>query len=145
MWQRLQTLYFGIATLIVASLFWSDAAKAVGPDGTVENISFTGNTIYLIWLVLLIVLQVLSLGGYKWRMRQFRVVIVTGIMCLAFQGWLVYDYVRLHDEVVFSWTALLPVVAGILDFFGARNILLDEAIVQSANRLRLPRNKNNRR
>lgn len=141
MWQRLQTLYFGIATLIVASLFWSDVARAVGADGTIESIRFIDNAIYLIWLIILVILQVLSLGGYKWRMKQFRVVIITGIMCLAFQGWLVYDYIRLHNELIFSWTALLPAVAGILDFFGARNILLDEAIVQSANRLRRPRNK----
>ena len=141
MWQRLQTLYFALATMLVASLFWCDVARVAAPDGAVEQIRYTDNTIYTVWLILLTVLQVLSLGGFKWRMKQFRVVIVTGIMCLAFQGWLVYDYIRLHEAMVFCWTALLPAVAGILDFLGAKNILLDEAIVQSANRLRLPRKK----
>ena len=141
MWQRVQTLYFGIATLLIASLFWSDVARTVVEGGGVEHIRYTSKTIYLIWLILLTVFQILSLGGYRWRMKQFRVVIITVVLCLGFQGWLVYDYVRFHNEMVFSWTALFPVVAAILDSIGARNILLDEAIVQSANRLRLPRNK----
>lgn len=141
MWQRVQTLYFGIATLLIASLFWSDVARTVVEGGGVEHIRYTSKTIYLIWLILLTIFQILSLGGYRWRMRQFRVVIITVVLCIGFQGWLVYDYVRFHNEMVFSWTALFPVVAAILDCIGARNILLDEAIVQSANRLRLPRNK----
>ena len=145
MWQRIQTLFIGIATLLIASLFWCDVAKAVGPDGQIEYIAYTDKTIYLVWIILLTVLQVLSLGGYKWRMKQIRVVVVTAIMCLGFQGWLVYDYIQCREQLVFSWTALFPLAASIFDFMGARNIMLDEAIVQSAHRLRGPRNKNSRK
>ena len=141
MWQRVQTLYFAIATLLIASLFWSDVARIAGPDGAVEHVTYVSRTVYLIWLIILTVLQVISLGGFKWRMRQFRMVIVTIVACLGFQGWLVFDYIKFHEAMVFSWTALFPIAAAILDIFGARNILVDEALVQSANRLRLPRNK----
>ncbi|MBO5194109.1 MAG: DUF4293 family protein, partial [Bacteroidales bacterium] len=34
------------------------------------------------------------------------------------------------------YTAVFPIVAAILDFLAARNIFLDEAMVQSASRLR---------
>lgn len=141
MWQRVQTLYLGIATLLIASLFWCDVAKLAGPDGTVEYIRYVDKTVYLVWIIILTVLQVLSVGGYKWRMKQIRVVIVTAVMCLGFQGWLVYDWFQSRDVMVFSWTALFPFAASVLDFIGARNIFLDECIVQSANRLRGPRKK----
>lgn len=141
MWQRVQTLYLGIATLLIASLFWCDVARVAGPGGTVEYIGYTEKTIYLVWIIILTVLQVLSTGGYKWRMRQIRVVIVTAVMCLGFQVWLACDWYRMRNELVFSWTALFPLAASVLDFIGARNIFLDECIVQSANRLRGPRKK----
>lgn len=141
MWQRVQTLYFAIATLLIAALFWSDAARVAGPDGSVGHIQYISKTIYLVWIIILTVLQVLTLGGYKWRMRQFRMSVVSVIACLGFQAWLAVDFIRFHEAMVFSWTALFPAVAAILDVFGARNILIDEALVQSANRLRLPRKK----
>lgn len=141
MWQRVQTLYLGVATLLIASLFWCDVARQIGADSVVENIAYTSSGIYLVWLIILTILQVLALGGYKWRMKQFRVAVVACIMCFAFQGWLAYDFVRLHETLTFSWTALFPLAAAFLDFLGARNILLDEAIVQSAHRLRSSRTK----
>lgn len=144
MWQRVQTLYLGIATAVIAALFGCNAASIALPDGQVDNIRYIDKTVYLVWLILLTVLQVLSLGGYKWRMKQLRVVVFTGLLCLGFQGWLAVDYFRLDDSVVMSWTALLPLAAAVLDFIAARNIMLDEAIVQSANRLRAPRGKKRR-
>lgn len=141
MWQRVQTLYLGVATLLIVSLFWCDVARKVGADATVENISYTSSWIYMVWLILLTVLQILALGGYKWRMKQFRIAVIACIMCFAFQGWLVFDYIRLHESLTFSWTALFPLAAAFLDFLGVRNILLDEAIVQSAHRLRATRTR----
>lgn len=141
MWQRIQTLYLGIATLLISSLFWCDLAREILPDGTVSHIAYTDKTIFTIWLVLLTVLQVLALGGYKWRMKQFRVVIFTAIVSLGFQAWLALYFFQTRDVQIMSWTALFPLAVTILDAFAARNILLDEAIVISANRLRGPRKK----
>jgi len=141
MWQRVQTLYLAIATGLIASLFWSDVARIEVTGGEPEYIAYTSKTIYLVWLILLTVIQVLALGGYKWRMKQLRVVIVSAIMCCGFQGWLIYDFVQLHDSMMFSWTALFPIVAAALDALAAKNILVDQALVVSANRLRLPRKK----
>jgi len=141
MWQRFQTLLLAVATVLIVALFWCDIAKFVEPGGTVGYIGYIENPVCLTWIIILTVLQVLSLGGFKWRMKQFRVVIVTLIMCLGFQGFLVYEYFQFKDEMIFSWTVLFPIVAAVLDGFAAKNILVDEALVQSANRLRLPRKK----
>ena len=139
MWQRVQTLYLAVATLLIASLFWSDVALVAAPDGFVEHISYTSKPVYLVWLILLTLFQVLSLGGFKWRMKQFRVAVVTAILCIGFQLWLGVDYFRLGDGISFSWTALFPFAACVLDCLACRAILQDEALVQSASRLRLPR------
>lgn len=141
MWQRVQTLYIGIATLLVASLFWCDIARIPLSDGSAGYIGFTEKTIYLVWVILLTVVQVLALLGFKWRMKQMRVVLVAGFLCIGFQVWLAVDFFAMKDTISYSFTALFPLVAAILDFVGARNILLDEAIVQSANRLRRARGK----
>lgn len=141
MWQRVQTLYLAIATGLIASLFWSDVARIDVPGGVPEYIGYTSKKIYLVWIILLTVIQVLALGGYKWRMKQLRVVIVAAIMCCGFQGWLVYDFIRLHDSMVFSWTSLFPCVAAVFDLLAIKNILLDQALVISASRLRHPRKK----
>ena len=143
MWQRVQTLYLGVATLLIVSLFWCDVAKRITEGSVVENISYTSYWIYLVWLIVLTVLQILALGGYKWRMKQFRIALIACIMCLGFQGWLAFDFFRLQESVSFSWTALFPLAAAFLDYLGVKNILLDEAIVQSAHRLRSARPQKN--
>ena len=68
--------------------------------------------------------------------------ILTGFLqVLALQGWLVFDFIASHNEPVFSVTAVFPVVAAILDFLAARNILADEIMVRSADRLRAAKRK----
>lgn len=141
MWQRIQTLLLAVATGLIVSLFWCDVAQYVCSDGTVAGIRYAEHKICLVWIIILTVLQVISLGGFKWRMKQFRMVIVTLVMCLGFQGFLVYLFLEGRGSLIFSPTALFPFVAAVLDGFAARNILIDEALVQSAARLRLPRKK----
>lgn len=141
MWQRVQTLYLAIATALIAALFWCNLSRVIGPDGTVEFIAYTDKSVFKIWLSIITVLQVLALGGYKWRMKQLRVVIFTALVCVGFQAWLgLYFFQTMGSEHV-SFTAVFPLVAAILDAMAAKNILLDEAIVFSANRLRKPRTK----
>ena len=56
MWQRVQTLYLGIATAVIAALFGCNAASIALPDGQVDNIRYIDKTVYLVWLILLTVL-----------------------------------------------------------------------------------------
>ncbi|MCQ2186113.1 MAG: DUF4293 domain-containing protein [Bacteroidales bacterium] len=132
MWQRYQTLLLAVATLLVASLFWCNIANVLQADGSVEHIAYTSRPVFKIWLVLLTVLHVLALGGYKWRMKQIRVVIFTAIVTLGFQLWLLVYYFQTRDSQIMSWTALFPLLACALDVYAARNILMDEFLVQSA-------------
>ena len=70
-----------------------------------------------------------------------RVATLSALILLAFQIWLVTDIVRGWNEMVFSVTALFPLVATVLDILAARAIMLDEAMVQSASRLRSHKRK----
>ncbi|MCR5841270.1 MAG: DUF4293 domain-containing protein [Bacteroidales bacterium] len=127
MWQRIQTLYLLLATGLVAALFFCTKA---------EGIFFTEYWPYLVLLIITGFLQVMALTTWKHRIFQMRTSTLSAIILIAFQGWLVYDFISTHNTPVFHITAVFPIVAAILDFLAARSILADEMLVRSADRLR---------
>ncbi len=136
MWQRIQTLYLTIATALLASMFFCKFATIVGPDGTEETIKYFEKVPYLALLIMAVAGNAFSLFAFKIRVPQMRVATLSAILLFAFQTWIIVDVVRGWNEMVFSVTALFPLVAMVLDILAARSIMLDEAMVQSASRLR---------
>jgi peptidoglycan/LPS O-acetylase OafA/YrhL len=132
MWQRIQTLYLLVATGLVASLFFCTKAG---------DITFTEYWPYLVLLVVIAFLQVLATTTWKHRIFQMRTAVLAAIILIAFQGWLVYDFIASHNTPVFHLPAVFPIGAAILDFLAARSILADEMIVRSASRLRAAKRK----
>ena len=132
MWQRIQTLYLLVATGLVASLFFCTKAG---------DITFTEYWPYLVLLVVIAFLQVLATTTWKHRIFQMRTAVLAAIILIAFQGWLVYDFIASHNTPVFHLPAVFPIGAAILDFLAARSILADEMIVRSASRLRATKRK----
>ncbi len=141
MWQRIQTLYLGISTILTASMFFSNFATVLGPDGASEKIGYGEYIPYLLFLIMLTAANVTAIATFKARMLQMRVCILTAILQLAFQLWLAVDIIRHWNEMVFSITAVFPLVAIILDLLAARGIFMDEAIVHAASHLRGDRRK----
>lgn len=132
MWQRIQTLYLLLATGLVVSLFFCMKAG---------DIPFTDYWPYLVLLIVTGFLQVMALTTYKHRVFQMRTAVLSAIILVGFQGWLVYDFISTHNDPVFHVTAVFPIVAVILDFLAARSILADELLVRSADRLRSAKRK----
>lgn len=132
MWQRIQTLYLLVATGLVATLFFCTKAG---------DITFTEYWPYLVLLVVIAFLQVLATTTWKHRIFQMRTAVLAAIILIAFQGWLVYDFIASHNTPVFHLPAVFPIGAAILDFLAARSILADEMIVRSASRLRAAKRK----
>ena len=130
MWQRIQTLYLAVATALLASMFFCKFATVIGPDGAEATIKYFEKVPYCFVLIVTLIGNVFSL------IPQMRVATLSAINLLAFQIWIIVDVVRGWNEMVFSVTALFPLVAMVLDILAARNIMLDEAMVQSASRLR---------
>ena len=132
MWQRIQTLYLLLATGLVVSLFFCMKAG---------DIPFTDYWPYLVLLIVTGFLQVMALTTYKHRVFQMRTAVLSAIILVGLQGWLVYDFISTHNDPVFHVTAVFPIVAVILDFLAARSILADEMLVRSADRLRSAKRK----
>ena len=132
MWQRIQTLYLFLATGLVVSLFFCTKAG---------DVPYTDYWPYLVLLIVTGFLQVMALTTYKHRVFQMRTAVLSAIILIGLQGWLVYDFISTHNNPVFHVSAVFPIVAVILDFLAARSILADELLVRSADRLRSAKRK----
>lgn len=127
--------------MLLTSMFFCKFATVIGPDGAELTIKYVEKIPYLVLLAVALAGNVFSLCAFKIRIPQMRVATVAALILLAFQSWIVVDVVRGWNEMVFSVTALFPLVAMVLDILAARNIMLDEAMVQSASRLRASRRR----
>lgn len=141
MWQRIQTLYLAIATVLTGSLFFCNFATILGPGGESVDVRYYEKLPYLIFLISLFTANAIALLSFRTRILQMRVSILAALLLTGFQIWLGVDFFRHRNEMIFSFTAVFPIVAAILDVLAARNIALDEAMVQSASRLRGSRRK----
>ena len=132
MWQRVQTLYLAIATGLVAALFFCNKAG---------DISFVSYWPYLVLLILSVLLHILALTTWKFRIFQVRTTVLAALITLALQVWLVVDFIVTGNDPLFRVPALFPLVAVILDVLAARGIWADELMVRSASRLRSSKRK----
>jgi hypothetical protein len=144
MWQRIQTLYLAVATGLVVALFFCVKSFSLGPGGAhVDELKYIQFFPYLTLLILTGLLQLIALGTFNVRVLQMRTAVLSGLLLIALQAWLAVDYFTAADGVVFKWTAIFPILAAILDFMAARNILRDQLLVESISRLR-SRKKNHK-
>jgi len=141
MWQRIQTLYLAVASILVGSLFFCTMATILGPDGTEVEIRYYEKLAFLLFLISLFSANVIALFTFKARLLQMRVCVLAALLLIGFQIWIGVDFFRYRNEMIFSFTAVFPIVAAILDILAARAIAMDEAMVQSASRLRSSRRK----
>jgi len=124
MWQRIQTLYLVLGLALLAIMFFH-----------VEN------TWWLILMGVAAFMQVVALIAYKHRIFQMRTAVIAGLMLVGLQIWMAVVYFGTEDKSIYNITTVFPIVAAILDFLAARNILSDEILVQSSSRLRSNRKK----
>lgn len=126
MWQRIQTLYLGISTALIFSMFFCTFATVIGPDGAEITIGYHEKLAYLTMLIMLFTAQVAATASFKAMFLQARVSIIAALMAVGLQIWLGVDFLRFRNEMVFSFTMLFPLAAAILDFMAAKKSLVDE-------------------
>ena len=141
MWQRIQTLYLGIATVLIFSMFFCIFATIVGPDGAEVTIAYREKLPYLVLMVMLITAHIAATASFKAFFLQARVSTIAGLLAIGFQIWLGIDILRNLNDMSFSVTALFPLAAGVLDFMAAKRSMVDEMTVQAVRSTR----KNRRR
>ena len=140
MWQRVQTLYLAISTILVALLFFVPKAVSFAGDGSVANtVSFTSYLPYLVLTVVVTLLNILALTTWNFRIFQLRTATLAALITAAFQAWLVVDFLMTRTEVVFRIYALFPLFAVIFDLLAVRGIFADQMLVESAASLRKSR------
>ena len=140
MWQRVQTLYLAISTILIALLFFVPKAVSFAGDGSVaDEVSFTSYLPYLILTVVVTLLNILALTTWTFRIFQLRTATLTALITAAFQIWLVVDFLLTRGDVVFRVYALFPLIAVIFDLLAVRGIFADQMLVESAASLRKSR------
>ena len=140
MWQRVQTLYLAISTILIAVMLFSNEAVCLGSDGAVADaIRFTDKVSHLIMLIIILLLNFMALTIVKHRVFQMRTAVLAAIITLALQIWIVLDYFSIHEVYVFKLPAIFPLVCIILDVLAARAILADQLLVESSGSLRKSR------
>lgn len=131
MWKSIQTLYLGIATVLMVALFFCNFATIIGPDGAEVTIRYYEKTPYLVLMIMTLTAHVCAVFSYKLRFLQARVCIITALLALGMQVWFFMDFMKFRHDMVFSITMVFPLVMTILDVMAARNSLVDEMTVSA--------------
>lgn len=136
MWKSIQTLYLGIATVLMAALFFCNFATIIGPDGAEVTIRYYEKTPYLVLMIMALTAHICAIFSYKLRFLQARVCIITALLALGMQVWFFMDFMKFRHDMVFSITMVFPIVMTILDVMAARNSLVDEMTVSAVKSVR---------
>ena len=135
MWKKIHTIYSIIATLLSASMFFFSFATILGPEGVELKIMYYEKLPYLFMLIMLLAAGVCSIFTYRNGFLQARVCILTALMLIGFQIWLGVDFLRFRTDMVFSISAIFPIVAAILNVLAARGALVEGMTLQTAEKV----------
>lgn len=135
MWKKIHTIYSIIATLLSASMFFFSFATILGPEGTELKIMYYEKLPYLFMLIMLLAAGVCSIFTYRNGFLQARVCILTALMLIGFQIWLGVDFLRFRTDMIFSISAIFPIVAAILNVLAARGALVEGMTLQTAEKV----------
>ena len=141
MWKKIHTIYSIVATLLSASMFFFSFATILGTEGTELKIMYYEKLPYLFMLIMLLAAGVCSIFTYRNGFLQARVCILTALMLIGFQIWLGVDFLRFRTDMVFSISAIFPIVAAILNVLAARGALVDGMTIQTAEKVLKSRKK----
>ena len=141
MWKKAQTYFIGISTLLTISMFFCRLATIIGPGGEELGIMYYEKLPYVIMLIMLMTAGICAVLCLKFPLLQARVCMISSLMMLGFQIWLGADFVRYHNEMVFSPTIVFPLVCCILDTMAARKALIDGMTLQAVRNLKKNRRK----
>jgi hypothetical protein len=145
MWQRIQTLYLGISTALIFSMFFCTFATIIGPQGEELTIGYHEKLPYLTMLIMLFTAHVAATASFKAFFLQARVAMIASLMAVGFQIWLAVDVIRFHGDMTFSFTTIFPFAAAILDGMAAKRSLVDEMTITAVKSVKGSRRSKRRK
>lgn len=136
--QRIQSLWFLVAVLFMALMFYFPIYKSdQGPLGIGNNF------IAIILVVLSMALSLFSLFSFKDRKKQNSLTWLNLLLCVALQAWTFVMINKFTDEGLavqpkgHYWIgAFLPLATIIFLFMARAGVQKDEKLVKSLDRLR---------
>ena len=141
MWKKIQTIYLGISTALILSMFFLNFATIIGPAGEELTIAYREKLPYLAMLIMLFTAHVAATASFKVPFLQARVAMIAALMSFGFQIWLAVDILRYMNEMTFHITALFPLAAAVLNFMAAKRALVDEMTIKAFKSMRSKRRK----
>ena len=145
MWQRIQTLYLGISTALIFSMFFCTFATIIGPQGEELTIGYHEKLPYLTMLIMLFTAHIAATASFKALFLQARVAMIASLMAIGFQIWLAVDVIRFHGDMTFSFTTIFPFAAAILDGMAAKRSLVDEMTITAVKSVKGSRRSKRRK
>ncbi len=141
--QRIQTLFLVIGAGLLIAMLCTPMATIAGVEGADGRIGYFTHTSIMSLIILSLILQVVTIFGYKHRVRQMRYCILNSLVLLGLQIYLVVRYFSPERDpsILFTITTVFPVCVIILDLIAARYIARDEAMVVASTRLRSRKRK----
>lgn len=131
MLQRVQTLYMLSALILIILLF----SKNLMYSGD-QVFKFTDYTPFLILNIVATAVGVLIFALFTSRTLQMRFCTFNILVLLAYQGWIIYLFLKREPGIGFTIYSVVPVISAILYFIAIKYLGRDEAMVQAANSLR---------
>ena len=141
MWKRIQTLYLGISTALILSMFFCKFATIIGPAGEELSIGYHEKLPYLVMLIMLFTAHVAATASFKAPFLQARVAMIAALMSVGFQIWLTVDIIRFFNEMTFHITALFPLASAVLNFMAAKRALVEEMTITAVKSMKSARRK----
>ena len=120
-------------------MFFCTFATIVGPQGEELTIGYHEKLSYLAMLIMLFTAHVAATASFKVFFLQARVAMIAALMAVGFQIWLAVDFIRFHNEMSFSITALFPLAAAVLDAMAAKRSLVDEMTITAVKSVKTSR------
>ncbi len=133
--QRIQTVYLLAAALFTGALFFTPFMFV-----QTERIMYTDSLTFTILISITSLISFADIFCYKNRIMQMRIAMMNTLILFGFQCWIAYIFFTTKGAA-FSTTALFPLISMVLLLLAFRSIARDEALVQSADRLRNIRKK----
>lgn len=137
MLQRIQSLFLFVAAGLLLSMFFTPMITLM--DG--ETIRYIERYDMLVFLIVTFVLSVTTFFSYKNRMFQIRLCVLNALILLGWQIFILVLFLKREPVMIYSLTAVFPVVAAVLTFLALRYISRDEAMIRAASRLRSSRHR----
>jgi hypothetical protein len=115
----------------------TDIGKYTDPVEGVEVLRKTFNYPLLAALsALTSLIPAVSTFLYGRRMLQMRFNIFNSILLVALQGFIVYYIIADGEKTTFAIQSVFPAISLVLSILAIRNILRDELLIKSLNRIR---------